>query len=160
MRLYVCIFKCTHAYVNILPTILLDISGCNQICITYFPRNKKRPSARTWFTNEAVKADLRVSAVLSQMIPFQYLVTNRNSCSVLTNRLLNVVSYKYLKYMCETIHFKRHWKLTPSVYFCKKWTPIWVLYSLRKFYEQVFSKNSKWQLLNILQDNKNMFKFN
>ena len=108
MHLYVCIFKCTHAYVNILPTILLDISGCNQICITYFQRNKKRPFARSWFTNEAVKADLRVSAVLSQMIPFQDLVTNWNSCSVLTNHLLNVVSYKYLKYMCETIHFKRH----------------------------------------------------
>ena len=33
--------------VNILPTILLDICGCDQICITYFPRNKKRPFAKS-----------------------------------------------------------------------------------------------------------------
>ena len=65
-------------YVNILPTILLDICGCNQICITDFPRNKKHPFAKSWFTNEAVKADLRVSAGLPQMIPIRDLVTNWN----------------------------------------------------------------------------------
>ena len=46
----------TLIYVDILPIILVNICGCNQICITYFPRNKKRPFARSWFTNEAVNA--------------------------------------------------------------------------------------------------------
>ena len=50
----------------------------SEICMTYFPKNKKRPFARSGFTNEAVKADLRVSTGLPQMTPFRNLVTNWN----------------------------------------------------------------------------------
>ena len=65
-------------YVIMLPIILLDISVCNQICMTYFPGNKNALSLEADLRMKRSKADLCVSAGLSQMTPFRDLVTNWN----------------------------------------------------------------------------------
>ena len=76
-----------------------------QICITYIPRNKKRSFARSWFTNEVVKADLRVSSGLSQMIPFRDLVTNWNYIAVgITPETLSMLYLRHVFSMLRLEH--------------------------------------------------------